>query len=144
MNKQISKYLGKYILRDGDIHAEEITNELICHYSYSEKFLDKLNSMNLIFESKDEAESFRDIILGKLKEKGKIMEVWHDGKEEPKDKSKVILFQVGDKTKTVWTMEYHKEDKKFHVTSPLGNDYIVGLDWPNIRWAYPGDILPNK
>ena len=70
--------------------------------------------------------------------------VWHKGKEEPKDGSKVILCQIGDETFSVFTMEYHSNDRNFHVTSPLGNDYIVSLDYPKIRWAYPEDLLPSK
>lgn len=88
-------------------------------------------------------------VLGKLcdfidsmqKELGS--KVWHDGNEEPKDMSKTIICQIGDKSKTVYTMEYHASDKNFHITSPLGNDYIIGIDYPGLRWAYPEDLLPN-
>ena len=71
-------------------------------------------------------------------------QVWHDGKEEPEDKSKAVVYQLGDKTHFVFTMEYNKSDKNFHITEPLGCEYLVGLDWPGIRWAYPEDLLPTK
>lgn len=71
-------------------------------------------------------------------------QIWHEGNEEPKDNSKAIVCQTNDNSKTVLTMEYHKSDKLFHIKSPLGNDYPVGLNYPHLRWAYPEDLLPNK
>ena len=67
---------------------------------------------------------------------------WHDSSEEPKDNSKVILCQVDDKTQSVLKMKYNSSDKNFHLTSPLGNDYSIPLNYPKLRWAYPEDILP--
>lgn len=81
-----------------------------------------------------------EVFLDSLPEK----QVWHKGDEEPRDNAKVILCQVCDKTRSVFTMEYHSNEKNFHVISPLGNDYVVGLDYPQIRWAYPEDLLPIK
>lgn len=79
-------------------------------------------------------------IIDSLPEK----QIWHEGNEEPKDNSKAIVCQTSDNSKTVLTMEYHKSDKLFHIKSPLGNDYSIGLNYPHLRWAYPEDLLPNK
>lgn len=70
--------------------------------------------------------------------------VWHDSSEEPKDGAKCIVCQLGDETQTVYTLTYQCGDKNFHITGPLGCEYIVGMDWPGIRWAYPEDLLPIK
>ena len=70
--------------------------------------------------------------------------VWRKNDEEPEDKSKAVVCQLGDKSQTVFTLEYNKSDKNFHLTGPLGCEYLVGLDWPGIRWAYPEDLLPTK
>ena len=70
--------------------------------------------------------------------------VWRKNDEEPEDKSKAVVCQLRDKTQSVITMEYNKRDKNFHIKGPLGCEYLVGLDWPGIRWAYPEELLPTK
>ena len=103
-----------------------------------------------LIKETEESRKFRDIRIQTCRnilfliDNMPVNKVWHDEKEEPEDKSKAVVCQIGDKSQTVFTFEYNKSDRNFHYTGPLGCEYLVGLDWPGIRWAYPEDLLPTK
>lgn len=58
---------GKYVLRDGDLHAEEINLPFLLHHYYSCKFLNKLNEQGLLFDSLTQAELARNKMLRSLR-----------------------------------------------------------------------------
>lgn len=67
--------------------------------------------------------------------------VWHDSSEEPSSDTKVLVTDGA----FVLVMNWIKDDKNFHILSPLGFDYTIPLANRYVRWAYIEDILPfNK
>jgi hypothetical protein len=67
--KNLQPYLGKYILRDGDLHAEMLTMDLVCRYLYTSRFLKHLEQTGLLFDTWEEAERARELLVLTLKKK---------------------------------------------------------------------------
>ena len=67
--KSLEGYYGKYILREGDLMAEMIDQQLCLEYFLTSKFLNRLREYGLLFDSLDDAESARDKIISVLKSK---------------------------------------------------------------------------
>ena len=61
--KVLKDYGNKFFLRDGDLHAEQVDSHTILNYFYSAHYLDKLNHLGLLFDSREEAELARTKML---------------------------------------------------------------------------------
>ena len=75
--EQLREYHGKYILRDGDLHAEMLDSNLCAHKKYTRKFLAKLKEIGLLFDSRRDAEYARSRFIG-----GKIIQPPEWSKED--------------------------------------------------------------
>ena len=61
--KVLKDYGNKFILRDGDLHAERIDSHTSLNYFYNAHYFDKLNHLGLLFDSYEEAELARTKML---------------------------------------------------------------------------------
>lgn len=79
-------YLGKWILRQGDLLPEMINDSLWRHYCFTNSFCEHLMDIGLIFDNKELAISHYKCIMGSMKKpvdsKG-LREIKYDIKKDP-------------------------------------------------------------